>query len=74
MYEVLTNPSTLLCLGVIFLLISLLFFYFKRSMYSLEKAQLEQAKVLQTFITNMEMSQAYNREQYYYNHILNTIL
>lgn len=62
MYEVLTNPSTLLCLGVIFLLVSLLFFYFKRSIFSLEKAQVEQAKVLQSFIANMEMTQAYSRQ------------
>ena len=62
MYEVLTNPSTLLCLGVIFLLVSLLFFYFKRSIYALEKAQVEQAKVLQSFIANMEMTQAYSRQ------------
>ena len=56
MYEVLTSPITLLCLGVVFLLISLLFFYFKRSISRLERAQMEQARVLQSFITNMEMS------------------
>jgi hypothetical protein len=56
MYEVLTSPITLLCLGVVFLLISLLFFYFKRSVTRLERAQMEQARVLQSFITNMEMS------------------
>ena len=56
MYEVLTSPITLLCLGVVFLLISLLFFYFKRSVSRLERAQMEQARVLQSFITNMEMS------------------
>ena len=56
MYGVLTSPITLLCLGVVFLLISLLFFYFKRSISRLERAQMEQARVLQSFITNMEMS------------------
>ena len=56
MYEVLTSPITLLCLGVVFLLISLVFFYFKRSISLLERAQMEQARVLQSFITNMEMS------------------
>ncbi len=56
MYEVLTSPITLLCLGVVFLLISLLFFYFKRSLSLLERAQMEQARVLQSFITNMEMT------------------
>ena len=56
MYEVLTSPITLLCLGIVFLLISLLFFYFKRSISLLERAQMEQARVLQSFITNMEMS------------------
>jgi hypothetical protein len=57
MFEVLTNPSTLLCLGVVFLLISVLFFYFKRNISLLERAQMEQARILQSFITNMEMSQ-----------------
>jgi len=60
MIEVLTNPITLLCLGIVFLLIALLFFYFKRSLSLLERAQMEQAKVLQSFITNMEMSQHQN--------------
>jgi len=57
MLEVFTNPITLLCLGVVFLLISILFFYFKRSVSLLERAQMEQARILQSFITNMEMSQ-----------------
>ena len=57
MYDVLTNPITLLCLGIVFLLISFLFFYFKRSLSLLERAQMEQARILQSFITNMEMSQ-----------------
>ena len=57
MLEVFTNPITLLCLGVVFLLISILFFYFKRSISFLERAQMEQARILQSFITNMEMSQ-----------------
>ena len=57
MFEILTNPSTLLCLGVVFLLISVLFFYFKRNISLLERAQMEQARILQSFITNMEMSQ-----------------
>ena len=56
MLEVFTNPITLLCLGVVFLLISILFFYFKRSISLLERAQMEQARILQSFITNMEMS------------------
>ena len=57
MIDILTNPNTLLCLGVIFLLISVLFFYFRRSISVLERAQMEQARILQSFITNMEMSQ-----------------
>jgi hypothetical protein len=57
MLEVFTNPITLLCLGVVFLLISILFFYFRRSLSLLERAQMEQARILQSFITNMEMSQ-----------------
>ena len=57
MLEVFTNPITLLCLGVVFLLISILFFYFKRSISFLERAQMEQARILQSFITNMEMAQ-----------------
>ena len=57
MLDVLTNPITLLCLGIVFLLISLLFFYFKRTISILEKAQMEQAHILQSFISNkMEMS------------------
>ena len=56
MLEVFTSPITLICLGVVFLLISILFFYFKRSISLLERAQMEQARILQSFITNMEMS------------------
>jgi len=63
MYEVLTSPITLLCLGVVFLLISLLFFYFKRSISILERAQMEQARVLQSFITNMEMTRQHMAPQ-----------
>ena len=56
MQEYLFNPITLICLGTIFILVSLLFFYFKRTISVLEKAQMDQARVLQSFITNMEMS------------------
>lgn len=56
MLGILTNPITLLCLGVIFLLVSLLFFYFKRTITVLERSQMEQARILQAFITNMNMS------------------
>jgi|LauGreDrversion4_2_1035121.scaffolds.fasta_scaffold00331_2 hypothetical protein len=56
MFDTLASPSTLLCLGVVFLLVSLLFFYFKRTTMLLEKAQMEQARILQAFISNMEMS------------------
>lgn len=62
MFEILTNPSTLLCLGVVFLLISILFFYFKRNISLLERAQMEQARILQSFITNMEMSQQMSQQ------------
>lgn len=55
MIEVLTHPITLLCLGVIFILCALLFFYFKRSMMVIENAQVEQATVLRKFIASMEM-------------------
>jgi hypothetical protein len=57
MIDILTNPVTLLCLGVMFLLIAALFFYFRRNISVLERAQMEQARILQSFITNMEMSQ-----------------
>ena len=57
MFEVFTNPSTLLCLGIVFILIAVLFFYFKRNIALLERAQMEQARLLQSFITNMEMTQ-----------------
>ena len=56
MQEYLFNPITLICLGTIFILVSLLFFYFKRTISVLEKAQMDQARVLQSFITNMEIS------------------
>ena len=56
MQEYLFNPITLICLGIMFILVSLLFFYFKRNMAVLEKAQMDQARVLQSFIANMEMS------------------
>jgi hypothetical protein len=55
MIEVLSHPITLLCLGVIFVLSALLFFYFKRSMMVIEQAQMEQATVLRNFIASMEM-------------------
>jgi len=57
MYEFLAHPITLLCLGTIFILVALLFFYFKRTFSLLEHAQMQQARILQQFITNMEMSQ-----------------
>jgi hypothetical protein len=56
MYEFLAHPITLLCLGVVFILVALLFFYFKRTFSLLERAQMEQARVLQSFISNMEMN------------------
>jgi len=56
MFGILANPITLLCLGVVFLLVSLLFFYFKRTTMVLEKTQMEQARILQAFISNMDMS------------------
>ena len=56
MYEYLIHPITLLCLATIFILVALLFFYFKRSLSFLERAQMEQARVLQSFIANMENS------------------
>jgi len=55
MIEVLSHPITLLCLGVIFVLCALLFFYFKRSTMVIEQAQMEQATVLRNFIASMEM-------------------
>jgi hypothetical protein len=56
MQEYLLNPITLICLGTIFTLVSLLFLYFKRHLSFLEKAQMDQARILQSFIANMEMS------------------
>ena len=65
MYEILINPITLICLGIVFIFTSLLFFYFKRTFSLLEKTQMDQARVLQGFITNMEMNQqlAMQRQQ-----------
>ena len=62
MYEIFTNPSTLLCLGITFLLISLLFFYFKRSISVIEKTQLEQVRMLHQFIANTEMQMNSNNK------------
>ena len=56
MLENLLDTSTLLCLGITFILTSVLFLYFRRSITVLEKAQMEQARLLQSFIANMEMS------------------
>jgi hypothetical protein len=56
MIDIITNPITLLCLAIIFLLVSMLFFYFKRMIGTLEKAQMDQARILQSFIANMEMN------------------
>ena len=56
MIDILTNPITLLCLATVFLLVSMLFFYFKRTIGTLEKVQMDQARVLQSFIANMEMN------------------
>jgi len=58
MIDIITNPITLLCLTITFLLVSFLFFYFKRTISTLERAQMEQARVLQSFISNMEMSRS----------------
>ena len=55
MLDNLLNTNTLLCLGITFILTSVLFLYFRRSISILEKAQMEQARLLQSFITNMEM-------------------
>lgn len=54
MYEVLNSPITLLCLSIMFLLCALLFLYFKRTIAVLENAQMQQAQVLQSFITQFE--------------------
>ena len=56
MQEYLLNPITLICLGTIFILVSVLFLYFKRNLSVLEKAQMDQARILQSFIANMEMT------------------
>jgi len=63
MYEYLIHPITLLCLATIFILVALLFFYFKRSLSFLERAQMEQARVLQSFIANMEMNNMRQQQQ-----------
>ena len=56
MIDIITNPITLLCLTIVFMLVSFLFFYFKRTISALEKGQMEQARILQTFISNVDMS------------------
>jgi hypothetical protein len=38
------------------MLVSFLFFYFKRTISALEKGQMEQARILQTFISNVDMN------------------
>ena len=58
MIDIITNPITLLCLTIIFLLVSFLFFYFKRTISTLERAQMDQARILQSFISNIEMSRS----------------
>lgn len=63
MYEFLAHPITLLCLGTIFILVALLFFYFKRTFALLEHAQMEQARILQHFITNIEMSKLQSQQR-----------
>ena len=64
MIDVISHPITLLCLGVIFILCALLFFYFKRSMMVIEQAQVEQATVLRNFIASMEMKKYDQSQQY----------
>ena len=61
MQEYLLNPITLICLGTIFILVSLLFLYFKRHLSFLEKAQMDQSRILQSFITNTEMTSMMQR-------------
>ena len=56
MLDIITNPITLLCLTIVFMLVSFLFFYFKRTISALEKGQMDQARILQTFISNVDMS------------------
>ena len=56
MYEYLVNPTVLLCLAITLVCVSLLYFVLKRSISMLENAQMEQAKVLQSFIERVDMN------------------
>lgn len=56
MYEYLVNPTVLLCLAITLVCVSLLYFVLKRSITMLENAQMEQAKVLQSFIERVDMN------------------
>ena len=60
MYDILLNPNTLLCLGITVLVVSFLFFYFKRHISVLEYNQIEQAKVLQSVISNLNRQSLQN--------------
>lgn len=52
----LSNDS-LFCLGIMFILIGILFFYIKKQITHLETAQLEQAKLLQSIIMSLNSGQ-----------------
>ena len=52
----LSNDS-LFCLGIMFILIGILFFYIKKQISHLETAQLEQAKLLQSIIMSLNNGQ-----------------
>lgn len=47
------TSETMLCLGIMFILSGVLFFYMKKQITHLEDAQMEQAKLLQHIITNI---------------------
>lgn len=56
------SNDLILCLGILFILSGLLFFYFKRNLSILEKAQIEQAKLLQSVILSLQNLPSSNRE------------
>jgi hypothetical protein len=50
------SNDTMFCLGIMFILIGVLFFYMKNQIVHLENAQMEQAKLLQSIIASFSSS------------------
>jgi hypothetical protein len=57
------SNELIVCLGIFFIVSGLLFFYFKRNLIVLEKAQIEQAKLLQSVILSLQNLPSSNNEE-----------